>query len=188
MIPQRIQRKRTKGWKKPEGAAYVGRGTVWGNPYRVGDESAFMSTGAPVFGLEEPLTAEDVVQLYRLDLANSMLGPEVYDRIRTHLAGKDLMCWCPLTQPCHADVLLELANGDRLPVGTPVLFWPDATVGEGRPSVTRTPIWKMGSGTEVVSVEGYPGGIALTHIQTLPVGATTTGLDHTPSTTAEGVA
>lgn len=107
MIPTRIQRKRTKGWRKPEGAAYVGRGSNWGNPYRVGDESAFMSTGAPVFGIEEPLTAEDVVQLYRLDLANSVLGAEVYERIRIELAGKNLMCWCPLNQPCHADVLLE---------------------------------------------------------------------------------
>ena len=27
------------------------------------------------------------------------------------LRGRDLACWCPLDQPCHADVLLELANG-----------------------------------------------------------------------------
>jgi hypothetical protein len=27
------------------------------------------------------------------------------------LRGKDLACWCPLSEPCHADVLLELANG-----------------------------------------------------------------------------
>ena len=26
------------------------------------------------------------------------------------LKGKDLACWCPLSQPCHADVLLELVN------------------------------------------------------------------------------
>jgi hypothetical protein len=26
------------------------------------------------------------------------------------LRGRDLACWCPLDQPCHADVLLELAN------------------------------------------------------------------------------
>lgn len=168
MIPQRIQRQRTKGWRKPEGAVYVGRGSKWGNPYRIGDESAFMSTGMPVYGIEEPLTAEDVVQLYKLDLQHSMLGPGIYDRIRAELAGKDLMCWCPLHKACHADVLLELANGDRLPVGTPVRYWPGVRRGEGRISVTRTPIWKMGSGTEVASVEGYPGGIALTHIEIIP--------------------
>lgn len=36
MTPQRIQRKRTKGWRAPEGAVYVGRGTKWGNPFAVG--------------------------------------------------------------------------------------------------------------------------------------------------------
>ena len=30
--------------------------------------------------------------------------------LRRDLAGKDLACWCPLDRPCHADVLLELAN------------------------------------------------------------------------------
>ena len=33
MSPQRIQRKRTKGWRMPEGAVYVGRPTKWGNPF-----------------------------------------------------------------------------------------------------------------------------------------------------------
>ncbi|WP_341394043.1 DUF4326 domain-containing protein [Arthrobacter sp. G119Y2] len=221
MIPQRIQRQRTKGWRKPEGAVYVGRGSKWGNPYvvgktqvrmpasdggdweregrlhkRSGEQHAFFHPGstyeAPIITMHqvEDATAEQCVAMYRsyvtgaFDLIRYRHEPMVED-IRTELAGKDLMCWCPLSQPCHADVLLELANGDRLPVGTPVLFWPGARVGEGRRSATRTPIWKMGDGTEVVSVEGYPGGIALTHIQTLPVGATTTGLDQTPSTTPE---
>jgi hypothetical protein len=31
-------------------------------------------------------------------------------REAAELLGKDLACWCPLGQPCHADVLLELAN------------------------------------------------------------------------------
>ncbi|HZL05925.1 MAG TPA: DUF4326 domain-containing protein, partial [Coriobacteriia bacterium] len=30
--------------------------------------------------------------------------------VRAALAGRDLACWCPLTDPCHADVLLEIAN------------------------------------------------------------------------------
>lgn len=34
--PQRIQRKRTKGWRMPEGAVYVGRPSRWGNPWSVG--------------------------------------------------------------------------------------------------------------------------------------------------------
>ena len=39
-------------------------------------------------------------------------NPENIVRLRHELAGYDLACWCPLDQPCHADVLLELANAD----------------------------------------------------------------------------
>ena len=35
--------------------------------------------------------------------------------MRRRGAGKDLACWCPLDAPCHADVLLELANEDGAP-------------------------------------------------------------------------
>jgi hypothetical protein len=34
-MPKRIQRKRTKGWKIPEGAVYVGRPTIYGNPFHL---------------------------------------------------------------------------------------------------------------------------------------------------------
>lgn len=50
------------------------------------------------------------------------------------------------------------------PVGTKVRYWPAARIGDGRPSVTRTPAWMIGEHA-VVSVEGYAGGIALTHIE-----------------------
>jgi hypothetical protein len=52
------------------------------------------------------------VNQFRYDLY--VLHPEYPGpgQILTELRGKDLMCWCPLDSPCHADVLLELANGD----------------------------------------------------------------------------
>ena len=56
---------------------------------------------------------------------------------------------------------------ERYPVGTPVRYWPGFREGEGRESVTRTPAWLVGGHTPCVSVEGYPGGIALTHIEAL---------------------
>jgi hypothetical protein len=92
----------------PEGAVYVGRPSRWGNPFRVGDESAFVGAD-PVMNLdEEPLTARDVAALFRMALHRDQLRVTV-DQV-AELAGKDLACWCPLDQPCHADVLLELAN------------------------------------------------------------------------------
>lgn len=108
--PQRIQRKRTKGWRMPEGAVYVGRPSRWGNPYSVSGVGC---------------TPETAVQQYRDLIARYAAGPRecwqsdglgVWDRhivthIREHLAGRDLACWCPLDRPCHADVLLSIANG-----------------------------------------------------------------------------
>jgi hypothetical protein len=94
MMPKRIQRKRTKGWKKPIGAVNVARPGKWGNPFKVGDGHC---------------TAEEAKLLYSRDLLKGYLGFTVYD-VRLDLAGKDLMCWCSLDAPCHADVLLEIAN------------------------------------------------------------------------------
>lgn len=50
------------------------------------------------------------------------------------------------------------------PIGTPVLYWPGAREGEGREGVTRSEAWLLGGHTPVVMVEGYPGGIALSHV------------------------
>ena len=94
--PKRIQRSRSKGWKMPENAIYVGRPTVWGNPYVVGSE---LMNG-------ETLTAEKAVALYEQHLADNFNERD----IRHCLRGKDLACWCALDQPCHADVLLRIAN------------------------------------------------------------------------------
>lgn len=108
MNPKRIQRRRTKGWRMPEGAIYVGRGSTWGNPFRVGDTVTIHTLpdadGRQVVR-EMVVDAAIAVALYRQAFA-----PDLPDII-TQLRGKDLACWCPLDQPCHADVLLELANG-----------------------------------------------------------------------------
>jgi hypothetical protein len=106
--PKRIQRKRTKGWRMPEGAVYVGRPTEWGNPWTVGTIATieWPSGRFEVSFREVEITPHIAVALYRWAFT-----PDV-EAMRAELAGRDLACWCPLDQPCHADVLLELANGD----------------------------------------------------------------------------
>jgi len=116
MSPQRIQRKRTKGWRMPEGAVYVGRPSKWGNPYKWTDYVAIhYVTG---YAETEPHANADedrrrwAVTDFRhgmVDLDGIQGYPSV-EKIRAELAGKDLACWCPLDQPCHADVLMEIAN------------------------------------------------------------------------------
>jgi hypothetical protein len=80
----------------PANTVYVGRPTVWGNPFLAGSE---MIGG-------EKLTPEKSVQLYRQYARDAFAACDV----RACLRGKNLACWCALDQPCHADVLLEIAN------------------------------------------------------------------------------
>lgn len=111
--PKRIQRRRTKGWRMPDGAVYVGRPTRWGNP--LPGSLKGLTTGQVVAGFRALVTLRfatfDTVEQYITVDATDVAQPvPTVDEIREHLAGKDLVCWCPEGQPCHADVLLELAN------------------------------------------------------------------------------
>ena len=94
--PRRVVRRRTKNWKMPANTVYVGRPSVWGNPFVVGSE---------LIGGEK-LSVEKSIALYR------QYAREAFNEhdLRACLRGKNLACWCPLDQPCHADVLLEMAN------------------------------------------------------------------------------
>lgn len=94
---KRIQKKRTKGWRMPANAVYVGRPTKWGNPYEIDERYGH--------------TREYVIRLYENWLHNRLnTDPHFLDELR----GKDLACWCPLEDkngnpvPCHADVILKI--------------------------------------------------------------------------------
>ncbi len=101
VIPIRIQRKRTKGFKliSPNGLpiVYVGRPSKWGNYFSHGK-------------------AKNLVKLYEnyiqgIDLTYSGSSPpNRTEEIKKELRGKNLSCWCPLNEPCHADILLKIAN------------------------------------------------------------------------------
>lgn len=105
--PQRIQRKRSKGWKMPPNTVYVGRPSWWGNPFAVG--KIWKHQGAKTFYVTEPSHA---VQLFREYLKGLKAAQPNWENLIAQLRGKDLACWCPLDQPCHADVLLESANAE----------------------------------------------------------------------------
>jgi len=86
----------------PEGAVYVGRPTKWGNPWRHSQWKHDLRRRA--------------VHLFERWLNGSNRPEDIEERRLAimkgigELRGKDLACWCPLDEPCHADVLLELAN------------------------------------------------------------------------------
>lgn len=106
--PKRIQRKRTKGWRMPDGAVYVGRPTRWGNPWRIG---VHLCAGHGRDYVQIPVTTRSEAVKFFADTLSIM--PRNYpsnEEVRAELRGRDLVCWCALDQPCHADVLLEMAN------------------------------------------------------------------------------
>ena len=83
----------------PQNALYVGRPTIWGNPYIAGSQLIDGGT----------LTPEKAVELYEQYLRENFDERD----IRHCLRGKYLACWCALDEPCHADVLLRIANSGR---------------------------------------------------------------------------
>lgn len=138
MKPIRIQRQRTKGWHMPENTVYVGRGSRFGNPFRIGrpdplsvvhktlmdaatccqyyrqgiEAAAQLGTEHSIYHPNQDalwwawqMVGDDEGLVIGADLA-VMIETEIYT-----LKGKNLACWCPLDQPCHADILLEKANG-----------------------------------------------------------------------------
>ncbi|MDM2104292.1 DUF4326 domain-containing protein [Mycobacteroides abscessus] len=112
-MPERIQRKRTAGWRMPEGAIYVGRPSRWGNPYTL-DMFKPWYPEADEHGLRSMATSDfEGLVTGRWDRFADDPEHDVPDYPRDEIAelrGRDLVCWCPLDQPCHADVLLEIAN------------------------------------------------------------------------------
>lgn len=156
MTPQRIQRRRTSGWRMPDNTIYVGRPTKWGNPFAYRDVSRGLVRYGPrhqerfgrawdyegrcsAHGVSHDMwfsaddivktdvrwaTRSELVELYRLTLTDPTPGMLAAspsrrgrfakvegDDIRRELGGKNLACWCPDGQPCHADVLLRIAAG-----------------------------------------------------------------------------
>lgn len=121
-IPDVIQLRRTKGWRKPEGAVVVARPSKWGNPFAVGEDvpddlrSYLVSPVAPnrdslrgtlnTLSTVRVLTREQAVEAYAwwlFDQPHLMLALH-------ELRGKTLACWCPQPGPCHAHVLAALAE------------------------------------------------------------------------------
>lgn len=134
-MPKRIQLSRAKGYRKPEGAIVVARPTRWGNPFRVyrctccghwdviddngvtyliDHKAARTIKPGPTSRREAQQTA---VRLFHDDAFEWFGGRYSFDDNLdvTELRGHDLACWCPLSSPCHADVLLEIANAEVTP-------------------------------------------------------------------------
>lgn len=134
MTPIRIQRNRSKGWKMPENTKYVGRGSAWGNPFRIvpysdgkwavkcsdDEQQTFILTSTCRAAYDTKIEAQaDAVKCYeKLNMPYQHGGSwhDYYisegfrDFVKRELKDKNLACWCKPGEPCHADVLLKIAN------------------------------------------------------------------------------
>ncbi|MCV3209645.1 DUF4326 domain-containing protein [Mesorhizobium sp. YC-39] len=128
LSPKRIQLSRRKGWRMPQNTVKVDRSTKWGNPFVADSEGVAMEcvplgldgedridrATASVDLFRRWLTGGKVNELIAAFLPRPKGPPPAFRLIQRDLRGKNLACWCKLDAPCHADVLLEIANrGDK---------------------------------------------------------------------------
>ncbi len=96
--PHRVQLSRRSGDRMPPNTVIVSRPSEYGNPFKVPDE---------LTGQDRIDATIDAIKKYRMWIS---VGGLSVGMIRRNLRGKNLGCWCALSAPCHADVLLEIAN------------------------------------------------------------------------------
>lgn len=114
MKPVRIQLSRRAGFSLLEHslatngliAVNCARPGKWGNPWKICEHSSTLG---------RIMSRADAVRRFRDDLLSAGGNfKALRDGASTRLRGKNLACWCPLGEACHADVLLELANKETL--------------------------------------------------------------------------
>lgn len=92
--PVRVQLSRKNGWRMPPNTINVARPSKYGNPHRIGF--------CPVCGVEH--SRDEAIAEFLAELVS--LPSSHFEVLR----GQNLACWCKLGTPCHADVLLRIAN------------------------------------------------------------------------------
>lgn len=120
VTPRRVRLQRTAGWRlaeasdNPNGVVVVARPSKWGNPYRVVPVPRTEEGFTRLANSDRYIVCDRIaaVCLFEEDLEAGLL-PYTAEDVRRELVGKDLACWCAESDPCHASVLLELANADR---------------------------------------------------------------------------
>lgn len=161
----------------PENTVYVGRGSIWGNPYRV---VAQYKNGPFDVYHDDWFLGQSTSREYAQSMAvNKYLEARENYRhnipddpmIRGELRGKNLACWCAEGTPCHADVLLRLANHeDWMLTGNAVMYWPGVRSDHYEPKQgtvisSGVAILSNTAGVRIRTEKGYSDFIQLSHIE-----------------------
>lgn len=118
MKPRRMQLSRHKGFNLQAAsqalnglpARRVTRPGKWGNPFSIAEVAARHGLDAEAAQAKAVAMCADWLH-GRLDPKLSPGAPPSREEIRAELRGHNLACWCKPGTPCHADVLIEMANG-----------------------------------------------------------------------------
>jgi hypothetical protein len=114
--PIRIQRKRTKGWRMPPNTVAVSRPSRWGNPYTVAEfglalAMTLFERSAHGYWSPDGIPNDKIDAAYAAHVAfRKRFDRHPMEAAQRDLRGKNLADFCPLDQPCHADIWLEIAN------------------------------------------------------------------------------
>jgi hypothetical protein len=87
----------------PANTVKVDRTTPFGNPFKTGEKFFDYVIGS----VQVVRNNRHAVALFRQHL---IMFPNLRARIKRELRGKNLACWCEPGAPCHADVLMKVAN------------------------------------------------------------------------------
>lgn len=114
----RLQLRRTRGWRLPEGAIKVDRTTRWGNPFRIDTNAGIAAVDAvAIYVRAMTCPGYPGCRGWHTTWHYPTPKPRI-DEIRAALGGHDLACWCKVGDPCHADWLLKTANPDAVAIPT----------------------------------------------------------------------
>lgn len=111
--PVRVQISRRKGFKLPENTVSVARPSKWGNPFKVGSPAIdlpFIVAKRMRGEIGATLTQEQAVEAFAIWLEFAYDGRRIVEKARIHLRGKNVACYCRIGDPCHGNVLLNIAN------------------------------------------------------------------------------
>ena len=107
-MPKRVRLQRAKGWRKPANTVVVSRPSRFGNPFSM--EDAMQRDPGLTKAEARRVVVDEFRTMTRSAKQRERHGYPSDDEIKRELRGKNLACWCPENGPCHADVLLEIAN------------------------------------------------------------------------------
>ena len=120
MIPERIQLSRARGWRMPPDTIKVDRSTVFGNPFTLSKakEAGYKGSDAELVAMNVNAFWEWLTYPRTQCWWQGSDSETARQAILTgldRLRGKNLACWCKPGTPCHADILLKMANRDVAP-------------------------------------------------------------------------